>query len=47
LLGLAELAEFDGERQREQEPEQDLHAQAGNSQLLEKFGEIAVVSLGP
>jgi len=45
------LAWFDrgepvGERQREQEPEQHLHAEAGHSQLLQQLGEIAVIPLG-
>jgi hypothetical protein len=44
-LALAELGEPHGEWQREQEAEQDLHAQAGNPEFLEQFGEVPVVSL--
>jgi len=44
-LTLAEPGEPVGERQREQEPEQNLHAQAGYAQFLQQLGEIAIVPL--
>ena len=45
-LAVAEPGEPVGEREREQEPEQDLYAQAGHAELLEQFGKITVVPFG-
>jgi len=45
LLTRAQPGEPGGKRQREQEPEQDLHAQARDPQFLEEFAEIAVGAL--
>src|SRR5271165_173648 len=44
-LGRAEHVEPVGKRQRDQEPEQDLHPQAGHPQLLQQLGEITVIPL--
>jgi hypothetical protein len=35
LLSIAQLAEPDGERQRQEEAKQHLHAKAGHAQLLD------------
>ena len=45
-LAVAELGELAGEREREQEPEEHLDAQAGYPQFLEQFGQVAVVAFG-
>src|SRR5271165_386564 len=44
-LGRAEHVEPVGKRQRDQEPEQDLHPQAGHPQRLQQLGEITVIPL--
>ena len=44
-LTLAEPGKPVGERQREQEPEENLHAQADYAQFLQQFREIAIIPL--
>jgi len=45
-LGVTQLGEPHGERKREQEPEQHLHAEARHAQLLDQLAHVPVVTLG-
>ena len=45
-LRMVEFRELAGERQREQEPEQHLHSEARDAELLQQLGQVPVDALG-